>query len=79
LETEAQQLRERLASLEEENRQLQVTIEENNQATATANERAQELLDMLDETCDSWTGLDPDKMEAWTVQTEESLKPTLRS
>ncbi len=35
--------------LEEENRQLQATIDENNQATATANERAQGLLDTLDE------------------------------
>ncbi|KAF8347719.1 hypothetical protein F5887DRAFT_881147 [Amanita rubescens] len=79
LEAEAQQLRERLAALEEENRLLQATIDENNQATATANERAQGLLDTLDETCDSWKGLDADKMEGWTVQTEESLKPTLRS
>ena len=66
LETEAQQLRERLAAvrhsinqqrtiihatfqLEEENRLLQAAIDENNLATATANERAQGLLDTLDE------------------------------
>jgi len=79
LEAEAQQLRERLAALEEENRQLQATIEENSHVTTTANERSKQLLDMLDGTCDSWTELDADKMEAWMVQTAESLKPPLRS
>lgn len=64
-------------------------------ATDEANARALEILDKLDnvcklcysrfkvlnvrQVCEEWQNLPLNEVEAWTVQTAESLNPTLRS
>jgi len=79
LESELKRMREALATLEEENMQLQSQIEENVKATDDANEHTVKLLDKLDGVYEAWKNLPADDMEAWTLQTTEALKPSLPS
>ncbi|RDB15761.1 hypothetical protein Hypma_003692 [Hypsizygus marmoreus] len=77
LESEVKKLRETLAVMEEENLHLQAQLEENAMATDDANTQALELLNKLDRVYEEWQKLPTDEIEAWTVQTTESLKPPL--
>ncbi|KAG6827208.1 hypothetical protein H0H92_012792 [Tricholoma furcatifolium] len=75
LESEAARLRAALAEIEEENRALQAEIEESVAKTQKANAETNRLLDKLDDVYEEWKSLPTDVIEAWTVQTTESLKP----
>ncbi|KAF9461527.1 hypothetical protein BDZ94DRAFT_1196078 [Collybia nuda] len=79
LESEVKRLRETLAKIEKENHELQAQVERNVQTTQEANERAAVLLDKLDAVLHEWQELPMGEIEAWTLQTAESLKPVLRS
>ncbi|KAF8631904.1 hypothetical protein AX15_002162 [Amanita polypyramis BW_CC] len=79
LEAEARRLRERLATLEEENRQTRATIEENVRGRREANERSKELLDKLDNIHTAWAELPMEEWETWMLQTTESLKHSFQS
>ncbi|KAF9475214.1 hypothetical protein BDN70DRAFT_883973 [Pholiota conissans] len=79
LNSEAARLRTLISQIEDENRQLDAELQEKVKATENANERVLELLDTLDAVFEKWEELPRDEIEAWTVQTAESLKPTLRS
>ncbi|KAF5383781.1 hypothetical protein D9615_003713 [Tricholomella constricta] len=76
-ESEVKRVRETLAAMEAENMHLQALLEENVIATNDGKQRAKELLDILDVVYEEWQKLPTDEIEAWTVQTIESLKPEL--
>ncbi|KAG5352137.1 hypothetical protein C0989_003605 [Termitomyces sp. Mn162] len=75
VESEAKRLREALAEIQEENKSLQTQIEENVAAVINAKKIQYLLLDKLDRVYEDWRQLPTEKIEAWTVQTLESLKP----
>ncbi|KAG6873505.1 hypothetical protein C0995_014773 [Termitomyces sp. Mi166 len=91
IESEVKRLREALAEvwlaldvylsflrshqIQEENRSLQTQIEENVTAVVNTKKTAKQLLDKLDRVYDDWQNLPTEQIEAWTVQTMESLKP----
>ncbi|KAF9005971.1 hypothetical protein BDQ17DRAFT_1352491 [Cyathus striatus] len=79
LEAEVQRLRGSLAEVEEENRRLQAQLEESVKGTDAMNEAVLEVLQELDTAYRRWQDLPMDDFETWTVQTIESLKPTLRA
>ncbi|KJA28090.1 hypothetical protein HYPSUDRAFT_34431 [Hypholoma sublateritium FD-334 SS-4] len=79
LNSEARRLQKLIAELETENRQLESELQDNVKATDDANEHVLEVLDTLDIVYEKWKELPQDEIETWTVQTEESLKSTLRS
>ncbi|KAG6850567.1 hypothetical protein H0H93_011766 [Arthromyces matolae] len=75
LESEVQRLREALAEIQKENKSLQAQIEDNVAAAADAKKNAHQLLDKLDDVYERWQNLPTEQIEAWTVQTMESLQP----
>ncbi|EDR14068.1 uncharacterized protein LACBIDRAFT_305478 [Laccaria bicolor S238N-H82] len=79
LDAEVKRLRERLAKAKDNNSLIQVQLDENVKATDEANACALEILDSLDDVCEEWQKLPLNEVEAWTVQTAESLNPILRS
>ncbi|KAG6847478.1 hypothetical protein C0991_001824 [Blastosporella zonata] len=79
MELEVKRLRDALAEIQEDNRALQAQIEENVTAAENAKKGADQLLDNLDKVYEEWQGLPTEQIEAWTVQTTESLKPELPS
>ncbi|TFK39969.1 hypothetical protein BDQ12DRAFT_704868 [Crucibulum laeve] len=79
LEAEVKRLRESLAEVEGENRQLQSRLEQNMTEAEEADEQTLEFLEKVDQVYKEWQKLPMDDIEAWTVQTQETLKPTLRS
>ncbi|KAF9531754.1 hypothetical protein CPB83DRAFT_848666 [Crepidotus variabilis] len=79
LTSEADGLRAMINEIENENRKLEKELEEKVQVTDEANERVVELLKRLDTVFEKWKEAPLDDIEAWTVQTAESLKPVLHS
>lgn len=79
LQLEAARLRGMMAKVEEENRLLELELENKSTATTQTQERIQELLDKVDTARDGWQKLPHEDIESWAVQTAESLQPTLRS
>ncbi|KAG5643799.1 hypothetical protein DXG03_009622 [Asterophora parasitica] len=77
LESEVKRLRDSLTAMELENKHLQAQLEENARGTAAAKQHTTELLEKLDRVYEEWQKLPTDQIEAWTVQTTESLKPEL--
>ncbi|KAF8909347.1 hypothetical protein CPB84DRAFT_1673771 [Gymnopilus junonius] len=78
LNSEAARLRTLISQLEEENRELETELQAKVDATYNANERVLELLDQIDTAFQCWKELPHEELEAWTVQTAESLKPRLQ-
>ncbi|KXN86556.1 hypothetical protein AN958_09860 [Leucoagaricus sp. SymC.cos] len=74
LVAEAARLRETLAQLEEENRELQTQLDDNIQAKDEADLKTLELLQRLEDTYTQWEKLPMDIIEDWTVQTANALK-----
>ncbi|KDR80566.1 hypothetical protein GALMADRAFT_240879 [Galerina marginata CBS 339.88] len=79
LKSEAARLRAMISQLEEENQELESELQSKVDGTNNANEQVLEILDNLDAVFQSWRDLPHEEIEAWTVQTAESLKPTLQS
>ncbi|KAF8967640.1 hypothetical protein BDZ97DRAFT_1802568 [Flammula alnicola] len=79
LNSESARLRALISQLDDENRQLESELQERVKATENANERVLSLTDKLDAVFQKCQELPQEEIEAWTVQTAESLKPTLRS
>ncbi|KAF8159627.1 hypothetical protein B0H34DRAFT_796855 [Crassisporium funariophilum] len=79
LNSEAARLKELIAQVEEENRLLQSDLRGKVTTTDNVNEHVLELLGKLDTVYEEWNKLPHEEIESWTVQTAESLKPTLRS
>ncbi|KAJ3516176.1 hypothetical protein NLJ89_g1282 [Agrocybe chaxingu] len=79
LSAEATRLRALIAQLEDENRQLESELQETVKATDDMNESVLELLNNFDTVLEGWKQVPMEEIEAWTVQTAESLKPVLRS
>ncbi|KIM44521.1 hypothetical protein M413DRAFT_442489 [Hebeloma cylindrosporum] len=79
LNSEAGRLRTLISQLEQDNRQLELELQEKADLTDTANERVMEILDKLDATLQTWQDLPHEDIETWTLQTAEALKPKLRS
>ncbi|PPQ90754.1 hypothetical protein CVT25_010143 [Psilocybe cyanescens] len=79
LNSEAARLRTLISQLEEENRELEAELQEKVKATEDVNERVLETIDKLDLVIQEWKALPHEEIDAWTVQTAESLKPKLRS
>jgi len=75
LEKEAARLRATLEEMEKENMQLQAQLQRNEQEHKEADDKAMELLDILDKVYENWSKLPLDEIEMWTVQTVESSGP----
>ncbi|PPR03204.1 hypothetical protein CVT26_008052 [Gymnopilus dilepis] len=78
LKFEAARLRDLISQLEEENRNLEVELQTKVDATNNANEQVIDLLDQIDAAFRGWKDLPHEELEAWTVQTAESLKQRLQ-
>ncbi|PFH51923.1 hypothetical protein AMATHDRAFT_141374 [Amanita thiersii Skay4041] len=79
LKSEMQRLQETLATVQEENRQLQSEMEEHVAGEHLAYQRASELLDKVATIHREWVQLPMEDMVAWGIQTTELLSPSMRS
>ncbi|KAJ2934871.1 hypothetical protein H1R20_g2235, partial [Candolleomyces eurysporus] len=79
LEQDVARLRRQLKETEELNRELQEQLEEVNRQTNEVNGQTLEIVNQLERACEEWQQLPSDEIEGWTVQTLESLKPSVRT
>jgi len=77
LNSEAERLLAMIAQAERESRELAAELQARAQAADEANERVLEILTKLHAISSKWEKAPLDEIEAWTVQTTESLKPVL--
>ncbi|KAI0690309.1 hypothetical protein BC835DRAFT_1365226 [Cytidiella melzeri] len=73
LESERDRLKAQLEELDQRNRVLQAEMQANVQAKADADDQSNRLLDELDKALSQWGDVPIEDIQAWTLQTAESI------